>query len=90
MDRRGTLLGPLKIWAALILLGAVNLLYALGPGLPLKPLAALAIVAMQASMVLGGFMQLGKASPLVRMTALTAVVWLSFLFLMSFADLWTR
>lgn len=89
-ERRDILLKPLATWAVLVLLGAANLGLALVPGLPGKPLIALAIVVAQAALVLGAFMRLGRASALVRMTALVGVVWLSFLFLMSFADLWTR
>jgi cytochrome c oxidase subunit IV len=88
--RRDVLFSPLKIWAGLLLLGAISLAYALLGGLPYKPVFGLAIVAAQASLVLAGFMRLGKASGPVRMTALAGIVWLSFLFLMTFADLWTR
>jgi cytochrome c oxidase subunit IV len=89
-ERRTIVLGALGIWAALFLLGAASLAYALIPGLPLKLPAALVVVVLQAALVLGGFMRLGKASALVRTTAAIGIVWLSFLFLMSFADLWTR
>lgn len=88
--RRDILLAPLMIWAGLLLLGAASLAYALIPGLPFKPVAALAIVVVQAAAVLAGFMRLGREGALVRMTALAGIVWLSFLFLMTFADLWTR
>jgi caa(3)-type oxidase subunit IV len=90
MERRSILLKPLCVWVALILLGAASLGYALVPGLPFKLVFALGIVVMQAALVLGAFMNLSKASAFVRMTALAGVVWLSFLFLMTFADLWTR
>ena len=89
-DRRAIILRPLLVWAALFGLGAVSLGYALWPGAPLKPLLSLAIVVVQGSVVLGAYMNFGKASTLVRMTALIGVVWLSFLFLMAFADLATR
>ena len=89
-DRRRILLAPCGIWVALVLLGGISLAYALVPGLPLKLVASLAIVIAQAGLVLIGFMRLGKSSALVRTTALAGVVWLSFLFLMTFADLWTR
>lgn len=90
MERRSILLKPLCVWVALILLGAASLGYALVLGLPFKLVFALGIVVMQAALVLGAFMNLSKASAFVRMTALAGVVWLSFLFLMTFADLWTR
>jgi len=89
-ERRAIVVKPLLVWAALIGLGAISLGYALVPAVPFKPLLSLSVVVIQASLVLGAFMQLGKASALVRMTALVSVVWLSFLFLMSFADLATR
>ncbi len=89
-DRRRILLVPCGIWAALFLLGGVSLGYALVPGLPFKLVASLAIMIAQAGLVLIGFMRLGSSGALVRMTALAGVVWLSFLFLMTFADLWTR
>jgi caa(3)-type oxidase subunit IV len=89
-DRWRIVLRPLLVWAVLFGLGAISLGYALIPEAPYKPLVALAVVVVQGSLVLGAFMQLGKASALVRMTALVSVVWLSFLFLMSFADLATR
>jgi len=89
-DRCAVVLRPLLIWAALFALGAISLGYALWPGAPLKPVLSLTIVVVQASLVLGTYMNLGKASALVRMTGLIAVIWLSFLFLMAFADLATR
>ena len=89
-DRREILLGPLLIWALLVTLGAASLAYALLAGTPAKPIVALVIVGAQASLVIGGLMRLGRASALVRMTALVALVWLGFLFLLAFADLWTR
>jgi caa(3)-type oxidase subunit IV len=89
-DPRAIILRPLLVWMGLFGLGVVSLGYALWPGAPLKPMLSLAIVVVQASLVLGAYMNLGKASVLVRMTALIGVVWLSFLFLMAFADLATR
>jgi cytochrome c oxidase subunit 4 len=89
-ERRSIVTGVAKIWATLLVLGAASLAYALLPGLPGKLPAALAIVIVQAALVLGGFMRLGQSSALVRTTVLVGVVWLGFLFLMTFADLWTR
>jgi cytochrome c oxidase subunit IV len=89
-DRQYILIGPLRIWASLMLLAGLSALYAYLPGLPLKPIAALLIVMVQAVLVVGLFMQLPRANALVRVTALVSVVWLSFLFLMSFADILTR
>lgn len=87
---RVVLRGPLLTWGALLLLGAVSLTYAMLPGLPFKPAASLAIFVVQASLVAGAFMQIGRASALVKMTAAAGLLWLSFLFLLAFADLWTR
>ena len=89
-DRRRILLAPCGLWAALVLLGGISLACALAPGLPFKLVASLAIVIIQAGLVLIGFMRLGRSSALVRMAFLAGVVWLSFLFLMTFADIWTR
>ena len=88
--RRAMLVGPLCVWAAMLALGAVSLGYALLPGMPAKLAVSLLAMAAQAGLVLGLFMNLGKAGALVRMTALVAIVWLSFLFILAFADLWTR
>jgi cytochrome c oxidase subunit 4 len=90
MGRKATLLRPLLTWAALVGLGLVSLGYALLPGMPGKLGVSLAVVVMQVSLILGAFMKLGRSSALVRVTALVGAVWLSFLFLMSFADLLTR
>jgi caa(3)-type oxidase subunit IV len=89
-ERRAILLKPLIVWGVLLLLAAISLTYALLPGMPLKPAFALGIVLVQATLVLGALMNLGRASTLVRMTAAAGIVWLGFLFLMTFADLWTR
>ena len=89
-DRCAIVLRPLLVWAALFGVGGLSVAYALWPGVPLKPIVPLAIVVVQASLVLSAYMNLGKASTLVRMTALIGAVWLSFLFLMAFADLATR
>ncbi len=89
-ERRAIVTGVVKVWATLVLLSAASLAYALGPGLPSKLLAALAIVIVQAALVLGGFMGFRQSSALVQMAALIGAVWLSFLFLMTFADLLTR
>jgi cytochrome c oxidase subunit IV len=89
-DRREAVVRPLRIWAALLLLGAASLGYALLPGAPFKLGVALAIFAVQAMLVGGAFMNLGRASPLIRVTAAAGSIWLGFLFLLAFADLLTR
>ena len=89
-DRRGILLKPLIVWAMLLLLGAISLMYALLPGMPLKPAFALGTVFVQAALVVGALMNVDRASTQVRMAAAAGIVWLSFLFLMTFADLLTR
>lgn len=90
VSRRAIVVRPLLVWAAMLALAAVSLGYALLPGAPAKLAVSLAVVAAQASLVLGLFMNLRRAGPLVRMTALIGVVWLSFLFILSAADFWTR
>jgi caa(3)-type oxidase subunit IV len=89
-SRRKILIRPVVVWVVLLGLGAISLIYALLPSAPFKTLLSLVIVMIQGSLILGAFMNLGKSGPLVRMTALIGTVWLSFLFLMAFADLATR
>lgn len=55
-------------------------------GLP----ASLLIAAAKAVLVMAVFMRLREGSTLIRVTSLTGLVWLSLLFLLSFADYLTR
>ncbi len=89
-DRNHVLIAPLKIWAALMGLLALTIGYAFMPGLPFKTEAGLAIAIAKALLIAILFMQLRRATGIVRLAAIAGVVWASFLFLLTFADLLTR
>lgn len=88
--RRQVILVPLFVWAALIGLLAVTIAYAYIPGAPARAGVGLLIGAAKAVLIAVFFMQLRRATGLVRLAALAGLVWLSFLFLFSFADWMTR
>ena len=77
---------PLAGWAALIALIAASALIGSHGGRTIPILIAGAQVAIVAL----AFMQLLRAEGLVRLAALAGIVWASFLFLLTFADLLTR
>lgn len=81
---------PLLIWAGLMALLALTILYAYLPAAPLKTEAALAIGAAKALLIALFFMQLRKAAHLTRLAALTGLAWGSLLYLFSMADILTR
>ncbi len=87
---REVLWAPLGIWAVLMALLVLTLVYAYLPGLPLKTEAALTIGAAKALLIAAFFMQLRNAAALVRLAAGTGLAWLSLLYLFTFADYLTR
>lgn len=87
---REVIWAPLAIWAGLMALLALTVVYAYLPGLPLKTEAALAIGAAKALLIAVFFMQLRHAAALVRLAAATGLAWLGFLYLFTFADYFTR
>jgi cytochrome c oxidase subunit 4 len=89
-QRAHVLIAPLKIWAALMALLAATFLYAFLPDAPLKLAVSLVIAAAKALLIAILFMQLKQATGLVRMAALAGTVWVSFLYLIAFADYLTR
>ena len=89
-DRSRVLIEPLKIWAGLMVLLTLTIAYAYTPGLPLKTEAGLAIALAKALLIAILFMQLKSAAGIVRLAAIAGVVWASFLFILTFADLLTR
>ena len=89
-QRTHVLYGPLKVWAALLVLLAATLGYAYWPHAPAKPAVSLAIAATKAGLVAVLFMQIKTAPWLVRLAALAGLVWLSFLFAITFSDYLTR
>lgn len=89
-DRRTVLLDPLKTWAGMIALVLLSAVYAHLPQMPAKLVANLALAAAQIGLIAMFLMQLRKAAAVVRLAAMTGVVWASFLFLFTFADFLTR
>lgn len=89
-QRRHVILGPLKVWGGLLLLLGTTLMYAYIPQAPFKLGASLGIAAAKALLIASLFMQLRRATALVRMAALAGVVWISFLYVIAFADYLTR
>lgn len=89
-QRAHVILAPLKIWAGLLLLVGATLGYAYLPHGPLKTEMSVAIALAKALLIALLFMQLREAAWLVRLAALAGVVWVSFLYLITFADYLTR
>jgi cytochrome c oxidase subunit 4 len=89
-QRRTVIVAPLKIWAGLMTLLILTIVYAFWPHLPLKTEAGLAIALAKALLIALLFMQLRSAAGIVRLAAVAGVVWASFLFLFTFADFLTR
>lgn len=89
-QRAHVLWKPLKLWAGLMLLLAATLGYAYVPHAPAKLEVSLAIAAAKAGLIALFFMQLRQASWLVRLAAMAGLTWLSFLYIIAFADYFTR
>ncbi len=87
---RTVLLEPLIVWVGLCAVLALTYAYANWPGLPLKLSMSLLFAAIKGALVVVFFMELGKASGIIRIAAAAGVLWASFLFLLTFADLLTR
>ena len=88
--RRHILIVPVLVWAGLMALLFASLGYAYLPDAPLKIAFGIAVAVGKAALIGVVFMQLTKASALVRVTAAAGAAWLSLLFLFSFADFLTR
>lgn len=89
-QRLHVVIGPVAIWGALMVLLAATTGYAYWPGAPAKLGISLSIGVMKALLVALLFMQLRRATGLVRLAAIAGVIWASFLYLFSFADFLTR
>lgn len=89
-QKREVLWAPLKIWAGLMVLLTATFAYAYVPHGPVKTEVAMAISIAKAGLIAAFFMQLSKATGLVRMAALAGLAWASLLYLFSFADFLTR
>lgn len=89
-ERREVIWAPLGIWAGLMTLLALTVIYAYLPGAPLKTEVALAIGLAKALLIALFFMQLRKAAGLVRLAAAVGLTWGSLLYIFTFSDLLTR
>ncbi|HET8612262.1 MAG TPA: cytochrome C oxidase subunit IV family protein [Sphingomonas sp.] len=89
-EMRHIVLAPVITWVALLALLFTSLGYAYWHAGPEKLVVGLGIAAIKASLIGLIFMELRKSSGLVRMAAAAGLTWLSFLFLLSFADFLTR
>ena len=87
---RQVVLAPVAVWAALLVLLAATIGYAYWPHAPFKTSAALLIGGGKALLIAILFMQLRRATGLVRMAAVAGLAWASLLYLFSFADYLTR
>ena len=81
---------PLVVWAALVTLLFLSLGAAYTPLGPFKTATSLAIAGIKVILIALVFMKLDRASNLVRIAALTGLVWASFLFLLAGADYLAR
>ena len=89
-QRAHVVLGPLRIWAGLLLLLGATVFYAYLPEAPFKTGGGLVIAGAKALLIAMLFMQLRRAAWLVRLAALSGLVWASYLFLFVFSDYLTR
>lgn len=78
------------IWLALMVLVALSAGLAFVPMGPGNLAAALLIAVVKGAFIVAVFMHLMKASNLLRLTGAGAILWLSLLFLLTFADVATR
>jgi cytochrome c oxidase subunit 4 len=88
--RRRVIIAPLATWAGLMALLAVTAIYAYLPSVPIKPEVSLAIGIAKALLIALFFMQLRKNASLIRLASMAGLVWASFLFMLTFADILTR
>ncbi|MGN6621328.1 MAG: cytochrome C oxidase subunit IV family protein [Sphingomonas sp.] len=88
--RRFVILAPLAIWAGLMVLLGLTAVYAYLPAAPIKPAISLSIGIAKALLIAMFFMQLRKSAELVRLASMVGLIWASFLFILTFADLLTR
>jgi cytochrome c oxidase subunit 4 len=78
------------IWAALMLLLAMTLALAYVPMGKLSPAVGIAIAAVKAGFVVMLFMELARARMLTRLAAMSGVVFLTALFVLTLADVLSR
>lgn len=89
-ERRHVILAPLATWAGLMGLLTVTAIYAWLPDAPIKPVVGLTIGVVKALLIALFFMQLRRSAGLVKVVSIVGIVWASFMFILTFADLLTR
>jgi cytochrome c oxidase subunit 4 len=79
----------LAFYAGMLVLLGVSVALALG-NLPYKGAAIMLLATAQAALLLTGFVELQRTGPLVRLVALSSVLFLALLLTLSLADSLTR
>ncbi|MCR0982921.1 cytochrome C oxidase subunit IV family protein [Roseomonas populi] len=80
----------LPVWLALLALLGASLALAYAPLHGLNGVVSLGIAAMKAILVAVFFMNLRRPDPLLRLAGGASLIWMSFLFALTFADLAAR
>jgi len=80
----------LPVWAALVALVIATLGLAYVPLGPWNMPLSIAIAAIKAVIVAIWFMNLRRPDPLLRLTGVASLLWIAFMFALTFADLLTR
>ena len=80
----------LRVWAALMALLALSAWAAYWPWRPLNTVVGFAVAGLKAALVLLVFMQLGRASGLVRIAAACGLFWAAILFTLTLSTSLSR
>jgi cytochrome c oxidase subunit 4 len=78
------------IWATLLLLLLLTLVLAYVPMGKLSPAIGIVVAAIKAGFVILLFMELSNARPLIRLVAMSGILFLGTLFLLTLADVLSR
>ncbi|MFT8244736.1 cytochrome C oxidase subunit IV family protein [Roseomonas sp. BN140053] len=89
-DARTILRRGLLVWGALVVLAAATVLLAFVPLGRLNMAASLGIAAAKALLIALFFMNLRRPDPLLRLAGFASLLWIGFLFALTFADQLTR
>jgi cytochrome c oxidase subunit 4 len=88
--RQATVEQLIRTYAALLLLMVPTLAITFFDWGVVNPVVNLGVAVLQAALIVGNFMGLRWASPLVRVAAIGGFFFLSFLFVLTLADFLTR
>ena len=89
-DEHGIWRRTLPVWLALMMLLAGTLFLAYVPLGGFNPVVALGIAGLKASLVAVFFMHLKRPDPLLRLAGCAALLWLFFMFSLTFSDILSR